>query len=99
MRLTDAETRAIKETARRRFGDGCVVRLFGSRVDDALKGGDIDLHIAPERPEQAALANEIAFLVELKDIIGEQRIDVVVQTPGAPPRPIDRLAAKEGVVL
>ena len=44
MRLTSAEVSAIKAAARSAFGDTAVVRLFGSRVDDGARGGDIDLH-------------------------------------------------------
>lgn len=45
MRLTGTERDAIRACAERVFGPACVVRLFGSRVDDARRGGDIDLHV------------------------------------------------------
>lgn len=43
MRLTMHEVAEMKAAAREAFGETEVVRLFGSRVDDSLRGGDIDL--------------------------------------------------------
>jgi predicted nucleotidyltransferase len=99
MRLEQFEADAIKATARRFFGERCTVRLFGSRVDDNRKGGDIDLHIVPETPAHAALETETAFEVALQDAIGEQKIDVVVQSPGRQDSPIDNVAKSTGIVL
>ena len=45
MRLTPAQINAIKSTAQTVLGDGARVTLFGSRVDDSAKGGDVDLMI------------------------------------------------------
>jgi predicted nucleotidyltransferase len=99
MRLTAFEIDAIRRCARRHFGEHCVVRLFGSRVDDARRGGDIDLHIESETIDQATLTKEIMFRKELKDIIGEQQIDVLVRAPDYTPRPIDQIATETGIRL
>jgi hypothetical protein len=45
------------------------------------------------------LANQLKFAVELKERIGDQKIDVIVRGPGYQPRGIDRVAAQTGVVL
>jgi hypothetical protein len=42
MRLTPQEIQAIKETFLNTFDKGNIY-LFGSRVDDTKRGGDIDL--------------------------------------------------------
>jgi len=42
MRLTMFEITAIQNNAKNIFGDTVKVYLFGSRVDDDKKGGDID---------------------------------------------------------
>ncbi|MCJ2083396.1 hypothetical protein [Methylobacterium sp. J-090] len=99
MRLTGAEVEAIRSCARRHFGEGCVVRLFGSRTDDALRGGDIDLHVEADRPDRAHLSNELAFRADLQDRLGEQRIDVILRPPAYTPRTIDRVAIQTGVAL
>ena len=45
MRITQRQRTAIVEATREIFGEHSVVRLFGSRADDAKLGGDIDLYI------------------------------------------------------
>jgi hypothetical protein len=48
MRLSTDQIQAIRQAATAAFGQGTAVWLFGSRVDDAKKGGDIDLLICPQ---------------------------------------------------
>jgi hypothetical protein len=98
VRLTAQERTAITECARRIFGDGCVVRLFGSRVDDRRRGGDIDLHVVAD-DRLATLPNEIAFKQAVQDRTEEQRIDVVLRGRSDPPGPIDEIAVASGVLL
>lgn len=76
MRLTDNDKKAIKETFFEIFEDGKIY-LFGSRVDDTKRGGDIDLYISPSSKTRLA-SKKIDFLVALKQKIGEQKIDVVI---------------------
>jgi len=54
--------------------------IFGSRVSDSNKGGDIDLFISNKNKQNLTLSAKINFLVELKSKIGEQKIDVVLDT-------------------
>jgi len=77
MRLTSLEIDTIKQLTRKHFGEDARVSLFGSRVDDRKKGGDIDLLVKSSDESRLTLAAKIQFLVELKRIIGDQKIDVV----------------------
>ena len=45
MRLTPRAREIIRDTTREVFGEAARSRLFGSRVDDSQRGGDIDLLI------------------------------------------------------
>ncbi|HKK31930.1 MAG TPA: hypothetical protein VKA18_16215 [Alphaproteobacteria bacterium] len=74
------------------------MRLFGSRVDDSLTGGDVDLYLEVE-PGRRSFATESRFRVALGDRLGDEKIDVVVHERGEPLRPIDRLAEATGVML
>ena len=50
MRLSSKEINIIKNKAQLIFGDS-IVYLFGSRVDDTKKGGDIDLYLVSENKD------------------------------------------------
>ena len=95
MRLSDMEIQSIKKSFEEVFQDGKIY-LFGSRVDDTKKGGDIDLYIQTPKAK-ATLDNKIKFLVMLKEKIGEQKIDVVLSRD--PSRLIEQEALNNGVIL
>ncbi len=96
MRLSRAEIAAIKESAREVFGDDVVVRLFGSRVDDARVGGDIDLMV---ETHSGGLPKELEFNLALIKRIGERKIDILVRDLSQPLAPIEKIAIRDGVIL
>ena len=61
MRLTTDQIQAIRDAASSTFGDKAAVWLFGSRVDDAKKGGDIDVLVRPARISSSAFSGVIAI--------------------------------------
>ena len=101
MRLTPHQIHAIKTVTEEVFGAGAKALLFGSRVDDAKRGGDIDLYITDIALDAGERFDaKIRFLVELKRRIGEQRVDVVLApAQGEAILPIHRRAQLEGVLL
>ncbi len=98
MRLTTYEITSIKESFRQAFGDGQIY-LFGSRVDDNLKGGDIDLFIELDITytfkESLDKINE--FKIKLYDKIGEKKIDVIISKDKS--RLIEQEALNKGILL
>lgn len=94
MRLSDFEISAIKQTAREVFAPETEVFLFGSRLHDDKKGGDIDLYIKTTNND---FRHKIQFLVLLEQKIGEQKIDVVLATDEK--NPIEQQAMKTGILL
>jgi hypothetical protein len=99
MRLTEDQRRIIMDEATLIFGEGITLRLFGSRVDDSVRGGDIDLHIEARGTPRELLDRELRLRARLMRRLGERRIDIVVHDPHQPPRPIDEQARKTGVTL
>lgn len=99
MRLTAEQIATIRQTAAEIFGADARVWLFGSRVDDAGRGGDIDLHIEAEGSLAELLDRELTLYARLIRRLGERRIDIVVQPRGTAPRPIDEQARRHGVPL
>lgn len=95
MRLSERQVEAIRESFLKTFKSGTLY-LFGSRVNDERKGGDIDLYIVPDQQTDLG-RKKIAFLAELKRRIGEQKIDVVLDRHQN--RPIDSVAKKDRVLL
>ena len=77
------------------FGDGKIY-LFGSRVDDNLKGGDIDLYLIPKNRENL-FSKKIKFLAKVKRELGDQKIDIVFQEDKN--RLIEKEAEKYGIEL
>lgn len=78
MRLTEDELVTIRRSVRAHFGAGSGVWLFGSRLDDDARGGDIDLYIEPAKPlpENLFLARA-ALRAELERRL-TQPVDIVV---------------------
>jgi len=74
MRLDNEEKRVLKKALKGVEGE---IFLFGSRVDDAKKGGDIDVLIfSEENAYQLSQDVAIRFFMEC-----EEKIDVVVMNP------------------
>lgn len=98
MRLTDHEVAAIKAAAAQVFGPSAIVRLFGSRVDDSLDGGDVDLHV---EVDSAPDANKRVWDLrrELWGQLTHDKVDVLISQRGGTPRGFERIAYRDGIVL
>ena len=98
MRLTHSEINSIKQTFLDVFHEGKVY-LFGSRADDTKRGGDIDLYL--ELRENLSVEElmrlKVQFKLKLYDLIGEQKIDIVVSKDRD--RSIEKEIMKNGVLL
>jgi uncharacterized protein len=100
MRLTDKEAKAISEAVNRRFGPEAKVYLFGSRVDDQKRGGDIDVLVETDLSGQAAVRAKLDAMSDIQLILGDQKIDMVLTSPEERDRrEIVRRAKSEGVLL
>jgi len=94
MRLTPIEQQVIRKASLRYF---CVrPRLFGSRLNDLKRGGDIDLYIeAPVSPQRGVEAR-LHMVADIWKALGERKIDVVVNA-GGEQLLIFEVAQREGV--
>lgn len=96
MRISTDMAAVIREAAAEMFG--APVRLFGSRLNDTARGGDIDLYIETELHAEEAEAKRLRMLARLARRLDERKIDLVVRTPDGE-LPIHAVARREGVVL
>jgi len=101
MRLSTFEREVLKQAAQASFDPGVVVRLFGSRVAEDLRGGDIDLLIETGMRDPAQIAKaHTRFLSLVYSRLGEQKVDVLIDYPAREQRPaIFELARQQGVLL
>lgn len=101
MRLSDRQCSVIRCAVTEYFGQDACVWLFGSRVDDAARGGDIDLYIEPAIGNADEIVQaRLRFLVALHKKLGEQKIDVVIRLPGCTvDLPVYTIAKHTGVPL
>ena len=97
MRIHRLVKQLIVETCKDVFGETSRVWLFGSRADDTKKGGDIDLYI--ETDLMHVVEAKIEFIVRIKEVIGDQKIDVVTHKRHNPQPTIGIIAKEEGVEL
>lgn len=99
MRLTPQQVERIRAIVAEQAGPDAVVWLFGSRVDDTARGGDVDLFVEVPRPvdEPALLSARIAGRVSRA--LDDRKVDVVLAAPNLMPLPIHDVAQREGVRL
>jgi predicted nucleotidyltransferase len=98
MRLQPEEIAAIRDAARAVFGESATVRVFGSRVDDHQKGGDLDLYLEVD-PGQATFANEMAFRDRIERPLDELKVDILLHERGQPLSAIEQIAVRDGEML
>ncbi len=101
VRLSEHDLNAVIVVFGKHFLKDDRLWLFGSRADLSKKGGDIDFYIETRAKDaNDALKMKSSFLWELEHMIGEQKIDVVINMLNNPyPLPIHEVAKKEGVQL
>lgn len=97
MRLTEQERIAIREVILSEDPTAEII-LFGSRVDDARKGGDIDLYVETDI-QKKLLKRKASILSKLWERIGVQRIDIILKPRSANMSAIHREAKKSGIHL
>ncbi|WP_457743703.1 nucleotidyltransferase domain-containing protein [Sulfurimonas sp.] len=95
MRLSRKYIDVIKKHFKQFFKDGDIY-LFGSRVDDSKKGGDIDLYLVVQ-DHHKLFEKKIKFLSRIKREIGDQKIDIVFNKDNT--RLIEMEAVKWGIKL
>jgi predicted nucleotidyltransferase len=100
MRLSNNDINEIKAVTHSVFGDNAFVTLFGSRIDDSKRGGDIDLFIKCNKTisREELYQLKIKFLIQLKKRIGDQKIDVLIDG-GQQNNTIFKTITNEGILL
>ena len=93
MRLANKEQLVIRDAIHQADADA-IIYLFGSRVDDTAKGGDIDLLVLSRKIN---LMTKLEILAQLHQKLGERKIDIAVYSDTT--RPFPRMVMQTGVLL
>ena len=81
MRITRNQQTAIRVACAELFGDTAEVWLFGSRLDDNKRGGDIDILLdIPESVGNPALL-AAQFSVKVTRLMHGRHVDVLICAP------------------
>ncbi len=99
MRLSESSRKQIRDTVQEVFGADAAVSLFGSRVDDDSRGGDIDLLIEARQPIAERERKILQLIARLQLRLGDQPIDVLVLDPTTERGLVHEQALRTGVLL
>lgn len=99
MRLFGQTQQIIRDTVREVFGVDAVVKLFGSRINDEARCGDIDrlVELPSITGELERKTMQLAAKLQLR--IGDQPIDILVLDPSTPRQSIHKQASATGIKL
>jgi hypothetical protein len=95
MRLSTRELQALRAIIGELDPAGCLY-LYGSRADDARRGGDIDVYLQASHPIDLKTRLSAQYRMELAC---DTRVDLLIQNPGQPVQPIHQIAMEQGVLL
>jgi len=99
MRLSPQAAEVIRRAASQHFGSQVRVWLFGSRVDDNARCGDIDLYLEVDFPLTDPVMRACRMNAQIQMALGEQKIDILVSDPARPRQRIHDIARQTGVRL
>ena len=99
MRLDPKAIEIITSRTKSVIGEDIAIWLFGSRVDDQLKGGDIDLLIEVNHKLENRVAVACQINAKIQIALGAQRLDIIVKDVDTESLPIHEIAKKNGIRL
>ncbi len=96
MRLSKEEIFVIKKSILNHI-DNAKIILFGSRVDETKKGGDIDIYIETDKILPLVTKLKILTDIEIGGVL--RKVDLVVKSKNSKYQPIFDTIKKEGILL
>lgn len=99
MRISREQIETIRTLTREIAGPDACVRLFGSRLDDAACGGDVDLLVEIDRPVENPALLGARMAAKISRAFHGRKVDVIISAPNLARLPIHEIAAREGVRL
>lgn len=99
MRINDKQHIEIKKIVELLAGPQAIVTLFGSRVDDTKKGGDVDILVElPDSVDSPALL-AAKLSVKISNLMFGRKVDVLLSAPNLESLTIHKYARLNGITL
>ena len=99
MRISPEQTKTIARLAREVAGEDACVRLFGSRLEEHAKGGDVDLLLELPFPVENPALTAARLSARVSRLFHGRRVDVLISAPNLKRLPIHDVARRQGVLL
>lgn len=99
MRITKQQIKILKDAVNKVVGEQAKIWLFGSRLDDNARGGDIDILVSLDNivEKPASTVAKISAKVMMK--MQGQKIDVLLEAPNLEKLPIHTVVHNQGILL
>lgn len=99
MRLTEDQVKTIRRLASEVAGEQARVRVFGSRLDDEARGGDLDLMLELPDPVDNPVLMAATLSARVSRAMHGRKVDVLLSAPNLMRLPIHDVAFQEGILL
>ena len=96
MRLTVQQADTIKRLACEIAGRNACVRLFGSRLDDTARGGDVDLLLELPEPVDNPALLAARLSARISRTLDGRGVDILLSAPNLARLPIHDIAFRQG---
>ncbi|MDF1588741.1 MAG: nucleotidyltransferase domain-containing protein [Gammaproteobacteria bacterium] len=99
MRLTAQQIKRIAELVQAVAGTQARVYVFGSRLDDDARGGDLDLMLELSEPIDNPALLSAQLSAKISRAMHGRRVDVLLSAPNLARLPIHDIAVNEGQLI
>lgn len=99
MRISELQRSTLKKQFADVLGDDCELWLFGSRVDDDARGGDVDLLARSPRPIERSVWTACLLAARAERLFEGRKVDVLLMDPLTRTQAIHIEALSKGVRL
>jgi predicted nucleotidyltransferase len=99
MRLRPQDITAIRTAIYATAPNAGAIRLFGSRLDNDARGGDIDLMVDFANPVDNPAVLSARLAVKASRAVFNRKVDVILRAPNLLSSSIHQHALDEGIVL
>lgn len=99
MRLDSSQRLALRQCFQQELGADADIRLFGSRLDDEARGGDVDLLVCSSTQLERKVWLEARLAAAAERVLGGRKVDVILVDPETSLGPVHLHALREGVPL